>query len=300
MPKASKPKFKKSSSLLKKEKTKIASPKPKPSKILVTGPSGFGKTLKIATFNANSIRVRLQIVLDWLKKKKPDVLAVQETKVQDHEFPKEAIEAAGWKVVFHGQKSYNGVAFISQKPMEKVEIGFYKKSDEQARFIAADYEGVRLFNTYIPQGFDIESEKYQYKLKYLADLRKYFQKNVPNTLPALWMGDLNVALTEIDLNNPKGNKDHPCFHIDARNGLQEVMKDKWTDLFREQVKESGHYTFWDFRQPGTFERNLGWRIDLLLGTPPMVQRLKRVWIDTKPRGLEKPSDHTFLVAEFTF
>jgi len=255
--------------------------------------------LKIATFNANSIRMRLPIILDWLKKEKPDVLAVQETKVQDAEFPKEPIEAAGWNVVFHGQKGYNGVAFISREPMRNVDSGFYKKPDEQARFLAGDCQGVRIFNTYIPQGFDIESEKYQYKLKYLADLRKYFDKNVPEKTPALWLGDLNVALTEIDLNNPAGNKDHPCFHVDAREALQKTMKGKWTDLFREKVKEGGHYTFWDMRQPGTFERNLGWRIDLILGTPPMVGRLQDIWIDTKPRGLEKPSDHTFLVARFS-
>jgi len=255
--------------------------------------------LKIATFNANSIRARLSIVLDWLKKESPDVLAVQETKVQDADFPREPIEAAGWNVVFHGQKSYNGVAFISKEPMREVESGFYKKPDEQARFIAGEYKGVRLFNTYIPQGFDIESEKYQYKLKYLSDLRKYFEKTVSLKTPALWMGDLNVAPTEIDLNNPKGNKDHPCFHIDAREALEKTMKGKWTDLFREKVKEPGHYTFWDFRQPMTFERNLGWRIDHILGTPPMIERLQKIWIDTKPRGLVKPSDHTFLVAEFS-
>lgn len=269
----------------------------KPAKAKSSGTSP--KAIKIATFNANSIRVRMPILLDWLKKEKPDVLAVQETKVQDSEFPKEPIEAAGWNVVFHGQKGYNGVAFISQKPVEKVDMGFYKQAEEQARFITCEYAGIRLYNTYIPQGYAIDSDKYQYKLKYLADLKKYFEKKVPNSLPALWMGDLNVALTEIDLNNPKGNKDHPCFHIDARNALADTMKGKWTDLFREKVKEGGHYTFWDMRFPGAFERNAGWRIDLILGTAPMVERLRTIWIDTKPRGLEKPSDHTFLVAEFS-
>ncbi len=278
-------------------KTKAAAQKT-PAK--ASSKSSGSAPLKIATFNANSIRARLAIVLDWLKKENPDVLAVQETKVQDHEFPREAIEAAGWQVVFHGQKSYNGVAFISKKPVENIVKRLYPKdNEEQARFLIADYEGVKLINTYIPQGFDIESEKYKYKLKFFADLKKYFEKNVSEKTPALWMGDLNVAPTEIDLNNPKGNKNHPCFHIDAREALQTVMKDRWTDLFREKEKGPGHYTFWDFRQPGTFEKNLGWRIDHILGTPPMVPRLQKIWIDTKPRGLEKPSDHTFLVAEFT-
>ncbi len=256
--------------------------------------------LKIATFNANSIRARLDIVLDWLKKEQPDVLAVQETKVQDHEFPREPFESAGWNLAFFGQKSYNGVAFISKSPVKNIVNRLYPKDkEEQARFLLGEYEGVTLINTYVPQGFDIESDKYKYKLKFLADLKKYFTKNIPPTTPALWMGDLNVAPTDIDLNNPKGNQDHPCFHIDAKNGLKDVMEGKWTDLFREKEKGPGHYTFWDFRQPGTFERNLGWRIDHMLGTPPMVKRLESIWIDTKPRSLVKPSDHTFLVAEFT-
>ncbi len=256
--------------------------------------------LKIATFNANSLRARLDIVLNWLKKEKPDVLAVQETKVQDHEFPREPLESAGWNVVFRGQKSYNGVAFISKKPVSLVTDRLYPgEAEEQARFLAGEYEGVLLVNTYVPQGFEIESEKYRYKLKFLADLKKYFQKEVPLGRPALWMGDLNVAPEEIDLNNPQGNRDHPCFHIDARNALKECAEGKWTDLFREKEKGPGHYTFWDFRQPGTFKRNLGWRIDHILGTPPMVKRLQKIWIDTKPRGLEKPSDHTFLIGEFS-
>jgi len=277
-----------------KPKSKSAAVKSAPAK------SSKSSSLKIATFNANSIRMRMGIILDWLKKENPDVLAVQETKVQDHEFPREPIEAAGWNVVFHGQKSYNGVAFISKKPFGDVVKRLYpKEPEEQARFLMGEYDGVTLINTYVPQGFDIESEKYKYKLKYYADLKNFFKKNVPSDRPALWMGDLNVAPTEIDLNNPKGNQNHPCFHIDARKALEETMKDKWTDLFREKEKGPGHYTFWDMRQPGGFQRNLGWRIDFLMGTPPMVERLEKIWIDTKPRGLEKPSDHTFLVAEFS-
>ncbi len=273
-----------------KKKKAAQSPKAKPEK---------SKTLRIATFNANSIRVRMGIILDRLKKNQPDVLAVQETKVQDFEFPREPIESAGWQVIFNGQKSYNGVAFISKKPLTNIEKRLYPKdAEEPARFLAGDYEGVRLINTYIPQGHAIDSEKYQYKLKFFKDLRSYLDRNIDTHTPALWMGDLNVAPTEIDLNNPKGNQDHPCYHIDARKALEETMGSKWKDLFREKVKEGGHYTFWDMRQPGGFERNLGWRIDFLMGTEPMTERLGKIWIDTKPRGLEKPSDHTFLIGEF--
>jgi len=255
--------------------------------------------MKIATFNCNSIRSRLDIVLDWMRANKPDALSLQETKVVDELFPREAFEKAGWQVAFRGQKAYNGVAIVSKKPLRNVETRLYPKADEEpARFIAGDYDGVRLFNTYIPQGADIESEKYQYKLEFFADLGRKFRKEVKPTAAALWMGDLNVAPTEIDLYDPKGNKDHVCFHVDAREAFVKCAGTLWTDLFREKVKEGGHYTFWDYRQPGTLERNIGWRIDLILGTPPMVKRLKRIRIDKEPRALEKPSDHTFLVAEF--
>lgn len=255
--------------------------------------------MRIATFNCNSIRSRLAIVLDWLKKNRPDALSLQETKVVDELFPKADFEKAGWSVAFRGQKAYNGVAIVSKKPLQNVVTRLYPKDPEEpARFIAGDLNGVRLFNTYIPQGYDIESEKYEYKLKFFKDLGTHFRKNVKPSSPALWMGDLNVAPTELDLYDPKRNQDHVCFHVDAREAFQTCAKGLWTDLFREKVKEGGHYTFWDYRQPMTLERNIGWRIDLILGTLPMVKRLKKIWIDKEPRAQEKPSDHTFLVAEF--
>lgn len=256
--------------------------------------------MKIATFNANSIRSRLGIVLDWLKSEKPDVLAVQETKAQDADFPKEAIEAAGWRVIFKGQKSYNGVALISREPLEIIRHRLYPDDpDEDARFQETEYKGVRIFNTYIPQGFEIDSPKYQKKLKFYTDLKKHFQTHLKPDQPALWLGDLNVAPTEIDLAHPESNQNHVCFHIDARNALKDTMDELWVDLFREKEKGPGHYTFWDYRRPGTFEKNMGWRIDHILGTRPMVSRLNKIYIDKKPRALEKPSDHTFLVAEFS-
>jgi exodeoxyribonuclease-3 len=237
--------------------------------------------------------------MDWLKKEKPDVLALQETKVQDSEFPAQIFQEAGWKVVYRGQKSYNGVAFISKKPMEKVVDRLYPKiNSEEARFIAGWYGDVLLVNTYIPQGYSIDSEKYQYKLKYYADLGKWFEKNVKPSVPALWMGDLNIAPTEIDVDNPKTKKDHPCYHVDARNAFLKVRDARWTDLFRQVHPEPGNYTFWDYRFPSSLAANKGWRIDFILGTKPMTGRLKRIWIDKEPRMAEKPSDHTVLAAEF--
>ena len=256
--------------------------------------------MKIATFNANSIRARLNIVLEWLEKESPDVLAIQETKVQDPEFPKEAFESKGWKVTFKGQKGYNGVALVSKEPVKNVETRLYPaEPEEEARFLKSEYNGIQLVNTYVPQGYLIDSPKYVRKLQFLSDLKTYFLKNIKTDQPALWMGDLNVAPTEIDLANPESNRDHVCFHIDARKALENAMEGMWTDLFREKVKEPGHYTFWDYRRPGMLEKNLGWRIDHILGTKPMVRRLRRVFIDKAPRRLEKPSDHTFLIAEFS-
>jgi len=237
--------------------------------------------------------------MDWLKKEKPDVLALQETKVQDSEFPSQVFQEAGWKVVYRGQKSYNGVAFISKKPMEKVVDRLYPKTNsEEARFISGWYGDVLLVNTYIPQGYSIDSEKYQFKLKYYADLGKWFEKNVKPSASALWMGDLNIAPTEIDVDNPKNKKDHPCFHIDARNAFLKVRDARWTDLFRMAHPEPGQYTFWDYRFPSSLAANKGWRIDFILGTQTMTGRLKRIWIDKEPRMAEKPSDHTVLAAEF--
>jgi exodeoxyribonuclease-3 len=259
----------------------------------------MGKNIRIATYNANSIRARLPIVLDWLEQEKPDVLAVQETKVRNEEFPLGDFEAKGWKVAFHGQKSYNGVAFISKEPLEAVENRLYPDDpEEDARFIRCIYRGVQLFNTYVPQGYLIDSPKYQKKLKFLKDLKAYFSKKLKPGAAALWMGDLNVAPEAIDLADPEKNEDNVCFHIDARTAFKSAMDGMWVDLFREKEKGPGHYTFWDYF-PHTFRHNKGWRIDHILGTHPMAERLKKIWIDKEPRTREKPSDHTFLVAEFS-
>lgn len=255
--------------------------------------------MKIATFNANSIRARLPIVLDWLAREKPDVLAVQETKVQDHEFPKEPFESAGWKVSFSGQKSYNGVAFLSPKPVDDFRIiGDPQVADYEARTICCRWKGVTIVNTYVPQGFMPDSPKFQKKLRFYKDLQTFFKKTIKPNEPALWLGDLNVAPTEIDLWDPVRNAEHVCFHPLAREALKETMGSLWIDLFRLQEKGPDHYTFWDYRQPSAFERNRGWRIDHILGTEAMVHRLKRIWIDKEPRKLERASDHTFLIAEF--
>ncbi len=256
-------------------------------------------TLKIATFNANSVRIRLPIILDWLAREQPDVLALQETKVTDDLFPRDAFEKAGWNVLCRGQKGYNGVALISKKPLQQPVLRLDSlDTDDQARFISARCGEVLIINTYVPQGFTADSDKFKMKLAYFARLKKYFSKTVKATQPALWLGDLNVAPTEIDLWNPKDNAEHVCFHPKTRKAYEDAAKGLWIDLFREKEKGPGHYTFWDFFS-NSFATNKGWRIDLILGTAPMAARLKSIWIDKAPRMTERPSDHTVLAAEFT-
>lgn len=256
-------------------------------------------TVKIATFNANSIRARLPIVLDWLKKEKPDVLALQETKVIDEFFPRESFESAGWHVAFKGQKGYNGVAFVSKRKLDAVRARMDPDDpEEEARFIAARLGDVLIVNTYVPQGYLFDSPKFVKKLKFFADLRRLFARTVGKDEPALWMGDINVAPAEIDLWDPVRNAAHVCFHPRAREAFQRTRDGRWLDLFREKEKGPGHYTFWDYLWPKNLEQNKGWRIDHILGTEPMASRLNRVWIDKEPRLKPRPSDHTFLAAEF--
>lgn len=254
--------------------------------------------MKIATFNANSVRSRLPVVLKWLAAEKPDVLALQETKVTDDQFPRADFESAGWRVVFRGQKSYNGVAFVSKEPLSDVDVSWDPSGAGEARVITARWGDWQFINTYVPQGFEPDSPKFENKLKFYAGLKKLFAQHVSAASPALWMGDLNVAPAAIDLHAPERNAEHVCFHPKARAAYEAARGDLWTDLFREKEKGPDHYTYWDYMIPTNFPRNRGWRIDLMLGTPPAVRRLKKIWIDKDPRGWEKPSDHTFLVAEF--
>lgn len=274
-------------------------PAPAPGASRALGGRGPRHGLKVATFNVNSIRRRLLVVLDWLEKERPDVLALQETKVTDELFPRNPFEERGWHVWTRGQKGYNGVALVSREPLQSPLRRFGPKDPpDEARFVAGELDGVLFVNTYVPQGHLIDSPKYQWKLEYFAALREWFERNVPPSRPALWMGDLNVARTELDVDNPATKRDHVCFHADARAAFEACLKGIWIDLFREKVKEGGHYTFWDYRFPSSFETNKGWRIDYLLGTPPMAARLRRVWIDKAPRAGKNPSDHTVLAAEF--
>lgn len=256
--------------------------------------------MKIATFNANSLRVRLPVILKWLTEHKPDILCIQETKVQDADFPKDAIEDAGtgYKYIFKGEKKYNGVAIFSKRKIGDVEVGFSEEPKDGSRLICANLGGIWVVNTYVPQGNSPESEKFQYKLNWFKRLGKYFQSNFSPNDPVIWTGDLNVAMDERDLYDPQGLLGSVCYCPEVQKALNEVVKWGFTDVFRQHCQEGGHYTFWDYRQPNGFKRNIGWRLDYIMATSRLAKKCCACWIDKEPRQVEKPSDHTFLVAEF--
>jgi len=261
--------------------------------------------MKIASFNVNGLRARVPVVLEWLKKNKPDVLCVQETKVQDSEFPEEAFAGSGYEYVFKGQKSYNGVAIFSKRAIKKVVTGFADEPKDESRLISAQVspaggqvDKIIVVNTYVPQGYMPESEQYQYKLKWFKRLRKFFEKNFKPDSPLLWLGDFNVAPEAIDVYDPEGLAGHVCFNPEVTEALKSVSEWGLADLFRKHCKEAGQYTFWDYRERNSFKRNIGWRLDHIMATEKLAKKCTACYIDKEPRATERPSDHTPIVAEF--
>ena len=253
--------------------------------------------MKIASFNVNSIRSRLPVVLDWLTENQPDVLCVQETKVQDVDFPAEPFDQTGYNYIFKGQKSYNGVAIFSKDKPKNVEFGLDDDPQDQPRLIKAEIKSIAIVNTYVPQGYLPDSEKFQYKLDWFSRLRRYFEKHFKQTDPVIWVGDLNIAPEPIDVYDPKALLGHVCYHPAVHRALQGVMQWGFVDVFRMHNKNAGEYTFWDYRMINSFKRNLGWRLDHIMATKPLAEKCTACYIDKKPRTAEKPSDHTPIVAE---
>lgn len=254
--------------------------------------------MKIATFNTNSIRARLPIIKNWLIEEQPDILALQETKVQDKDFPFDDFDELGYQAVIRGQKSYNGVAVISRFEPVNIRRDLYKEGDEQARFLNAVFSGITAINVYVPQGFAPGTEKFEYKLKWLNDLLKYIQDNYSPEDPLILLGDFNVAMDPIDVYDPDGLKGNAGFHPEEQEILCRFFEWGFVDVFRKHNQEAEQYTFWDYRIPNALKRKKGWRIDYIAATKPLAEKSRSVMVDLKSRTLEKPSDHTFLVAEF--
>lgn len=263
------------------------------------GGSAKCPAMKVATFNANSIRVRLPIVLDWLAKHEPDVLAIQETKVEDDKFPVADFEEAGWNVAIHGMKMRQGVALVSRSPILDVHRGFEDGNwPEDCRIITGVVNGVTIINTYVPNGTQVGSEKWDYKMNWLPRFGKLVKDRFKPSDDVLWVGDINIAPTEDDLFDPKRHAGGVGFHPDEHARLKELLDWGWHDTFRKFTQGPGHYTYWEFVIPKSFERNLGWRIDHIYAPPHLYDRCVSCEIDREPRGYERPSDHTFVIADF--
>ncbi len=255
--------------------------------------------MKLATFNANSIRSRLDIVLNWLAEHRPDLLALQETKVADEEFPADAFREAGWEVEVHGQKARNGVAFLSWAPLESVSRGFGDPDwPEDCRLIAGRLGEVTVINTYVPNGTEVGTDKFSYKLEWLERFGRWVGERFAPTDPVVWLGDINIAPTPDDVYNSKRHAGKVGHHPDEIAALARLTAWGWTDLFRKFTEGPKHYTFWDYRLPDPVKRNLGWRIDHVYATAALAERCTACEIDRAPRALPSPSDHTFVVATF--
>jgi exodeoxyribonuclease III len=267
--------------------------------------------MKIATWNVNSIRTRIDHVLSWLETNPVDVLCVQETKVTDAEFPRTLFLERGYNLYISGQKAYNGVALISRKPLDEVTIGFTPivgaervgDLDEQKRVISGVLQGVRIVNLYVPNGSAIGSDKYAYKLRWLELLGEYLRSLLLKTAnqetdPAILVcGDFNIAMEDRDIHNAKGRETHIMSSDAERQALQQAVLDLGlADVFRKFTDEPGHFSWWDYRS-GSFQRNNGWRIDHHYLTPALYERAIACTIDITPRKLEKPSDHAPVIVE---
>jgi exodeoxyribonuclease III len=256
--------------------------------------------MKVATYNVNSIRQRLPIVLDWLAEHKPDVMCLQETKVQDDDFPAAAIRQAGYYSSYRGMKSYNGVATLTRAMPDRVIHGFHEGPDnEDFRIIQTVVGGIPIINTYVPQGYSITSEKYALKLAWFRRLRTYLQSTFDPTAPLIWVGDLNVAPEPIDVYHPDKRVNDVDFHIDARSAYQEVVAWGFVDVFRKLHPDIVQYTYWDYFR-NAFERNFGWRIDHILTTAVLAERCRTAAVDMAVRSIKGASDHTIVWAEFDY
>ena len=254
--------------------------------------------MKIATWNINSIRRRLDLVLDWLARHNPDVLCLQETKCQDHEFPALAFEAAGYHAAFRGMKGYNGVATLSREAPSFVLHGLHEGPDnEDCRVLQTVIAGIPIVNAYAPQGSSIGSEKYAFKLEWFLRMRRYFHERLDPARPAIWTGDLNVAPEPIDVYHADRRVNDPDFHIDARNAYKNVLAWGWVDTFRRLHPDRVQYTYWDYFR-NAFEHNWGWRIDHILATEPLAAHCTAAEVDLEPRKAQNASDHTVLWVDF--
>ncbi|GMW06457.1 MAG: exodeoxyribonuclease III [Gammaproteobacteria bacterium] len=253
--------------------------------------------MKIATWNVNSIRQRLAHVKDWLEEARPDVLGLQEIKVVTEAFPAAEFEALGYRCAVDGQKAYNGVALLSRTEPRDIVCGLPGFADEQKRALAASYGDLRLLNLYVPNGQSVGSEKYEYKLRWLAALRDYLRAELDRHPNVAVMGDFNIAPEDRDVHDPEAWRGQVLCSEPERERLGAIAALGFADLFRRFEQPDKAFSWWDYRA-AAFRRNRGLRIDLILASPALTGRCVACAIDSAPRGREQPSDHTPVWATF--
>jgi exodeoxyribonuclease-3 len=257
--------------------------------------------MKIATWNINGVRARLESATAWLKDAAPDVLCFQEIKTEDASFPQSAFEDLGYNVAIHGQKGFNGVAILSKMPFDSVSRGLPgNDQDEQARFIEAEFSvktgAIRVACLYLPNGNPIATEKFAYKLAWMERLETYAKERLRDEEAFVLAGDYNVIPEPEDAKNPEAWVDDALFQPESRRAFRRLLNLGLTDAFRACHADPGHYTFWDY-QGGAWQKNNGIRIDHLLLSPQASDTLVAATIDKRTRAWEKPSDHVPVVIE---
>jgi exodeoxyribonuclease-3 len=246
--------------------------------------------MRIASWNVNSLKVRLPHVEAWCRDAQPDVLALQETKLADDKFPRAELEACGYHVAYSGQKTYNGVALLAREPLQNVVAGVPGLDDPQRRVLAATVGGVRVIDLYVVNGQSVGSEKYAWKLEWLAAVTDYLRAELQRHGKVIVLGDFNIAPDDRDVHDPDAWRDQILCSEPERAALRGILGLGFVDSFRHFVDAAGHFSWWDYRQ-GAFRRDIGLRIDLILASEPLHAQMAAAAIDRTPRAWERPSDH---------
>jgi len=253
-------------------------------------------TFRLATWNVNSLKVRLPHLLDWLARVRPDVVCLQETKTEDRNFPLAEIEAAGYRVVYSGQKTYNGVAILSRVPLSAEARGIPDFADDPKRTIAATVNGIRVVCLYAPNGQEPGSEKYAYKLRWYSALTSWLRNLLQETPSLAVLGDLNIAPEPRDVHDPKRWEGKIHFSEPERAAFRTLIDLGFKDAFRLFDQPEKQFSWWDYRL-AAFPRGWGLRIDHILISPELAKRCTACSIDVGPRKLERPSDHAPVIAD---
>lgn len=253
-------------------------------------------TIRLATWNVNSLKVRLPHLLDWLAQTRPDVVCLQETKLEDAKFPRSELESAGYTAVVSGQKTYNGVAILSGEPLTEIENGIRGFVDEQRRVIAGSRGDLRVACVYCPNGQAVGSDKYEYKLRWFKALREWLATELARYPRLAVLGDFNVAPEDRDVHDPKAWEGQVLVSEPERAAFRSLLELGLSDAFRLFPQPEKAFSWWDYRMMG-FRRNAGLRIDQILLSAELARRCTACTIDKAPRKLERPSDHTPVVCE---